>query len=83
LGITDPAKSFHSFRHTVADRLKQLGVAESFISELLGHSSGDTMSYGRYGKQYKPGLLMAEAVEKISYKLDFKGLKRSLFLPNT
>ena len=65
--ITDPAKSFHSFRHTVADRLKQLGVAESFIAELLGHSSGDTMSFGRYGKRYQPQVLKKEAVQRIEF----------------
>jgi len=71
LKITDPAKSFHSFRHTVADRLKQLGVAEAFISELLGHSSGDSMTFGRYGKRYQPKILKKEAVEKIKFNLDF------------
>ena len=76
LQITDPAKSFHSFRHTVADRLKQLGVAESFISELLGHSSGDSMTFGRYGKRYQPKVLMEEAVKRIEYGIDFKGLKK-------
>ena len=76
LGITDPAKSFHSFRHTVADRLKQLGVAESFIAELLGHSSGDTMSFGRYGKRYQPKVLMKEAVKKIDYQFIIQNLTK-------
>jgi len=40
LRITDKKTSFHSFQHTVANRLKQKGVAESYIGELLGHSSG-------------------------------------------
>ena len=67
LGISE--KTFHSFRHTVADRLKQLGIAESFISELLGHSSGDTMTFGRYGKRYQPKVLMKEVVKRIEYDL--------------
>ncbi len=69
LEITDPSKSFHSFRHTVADRLKHLGVAESFIAELLGHSSGDTMSFGRYGKRYQPKVLMEETVSKTKKRI--------------
>ncbi len=76
LGITDPAKTFHSFRHTVGNGLKQQGIAESFISELLGHSSGDTQSFSRYGKKYRPQLLLEEAVQKIEYKVDFNDLKR-------
>ena len=76
LEITDPAKTFHSFRHTVADGLKQLGVAESFISELLGHSSGDTMSFGRYGKRYQPKVLMEEVVKRIKFELDCNHLKK-------
>ncbi len=70
LKITDPSKTYHSFRHTVADRLKQRGVAESFISELLGHSTGDSMSTGRYGKRYQPMVLMDEAVKRIKFDLE-------------
>jgi integrase len=76
LGITDPSKTFHSFRHTVGNGLKQQGIAESFISELLGHSSGDTQSFTRYGKKYRPQLLLEEAVQKIEYKADFNDLKK-------
>lgn len=76
LGITDPQLSFHSFRHNVGNGLKQKKIQESFVSELLGHSSGNSMSYGRYGKEYRPKLLMEEIVKKISYKLDFMRLKK-------
>ncbi|WP_256581580.1 site-specific integrase [Pseudomonas sp. GW460-12-10-14-TSB1] len=39
LGFRDDAakKDFHSFRHTLADHLKQKGVAESLVGGLLGH----------------------------------------------
>ncbi len=72
VGIKDPEKTFHSFRHTVADVLKQKGILESYISEYLGHSSGDSETFGRYGKQYRPRVLMEEVVERIRYKVDFK-----------
>ena len=76
VGITD--KVFHSFRHTVADGLKQKGVRESYISEFLGHVSGtgDSETFGRYGKQYRPGVLMEEVVQRIEYGLDFQVLKK-------
>ena len=76
LGIGDSSKTFHSFRHTVGNGLKQKGVSENFISEMLGHSSGNTMSFGRYSQQYRPGVMLDETVKKIEYKVNFSGLKR-------
>lgn len=61
----DPAKVFHSFRHTVADTLKQGGVSEPVAAALLGHDQGG-ITFGRYGKRYLPERLV-EAVEMISY----------------
>ncbi len=61
----DPHKVFHSFRHTVANILKQTGVPESVAAGLLGHEQGG-ITFNRYGKRYLPSRL-AEAVEAISY----------------
>jgi integrase len=56
---TDPLKTFHSLRHTFADTLKQAGVQETLISELMGHVNG-SITTGRYGKRFRPqGLLEA------------------------
>ncbi len=44
-------KDFHSFRHTFANKLKQMGVEEYKVSELLGHTNGNSITYNRYGKQ--------------------------------
>lgn len=44
-------KSFHSFRHTFIDRLKQLGALENHVAELVGHTV-DSETFGRYGKAY-------------------------------
>ncbi len=63
----DPLKCFHSFRHTVANTLKQLGIQDVLISELLGHAN-DSITTGRYGKRYKPQVLL-EAVSKLDYEL--------------
>lgn len=48
--------NFHSFRHTVANKLKQQGVEERYIAALLGHSAGG-ITHNRYGKQYEPAVL--------------------------
>lgn len=50
-------KDFHSFRHTAADHLKQLGVAESLVGGLLGHQTGG-ITFSRYGKDFKPEVLV-------------------------
>jgi integrase len=57
-------KDFHSFRHTVADQLKQQGVSESLASALLGHMSGG-ITFGRYGKDWQPQKLLS-VVEYLS-----------------
>jgi integrase len=62
---TDPLKVFHSLRHTLADTLKQAGVAEGVISEILGHSNA-SITTGRYGKRFRPQVLL-DALVKLTY----------------
>jgi integrase len=62
---TDPLKTFHSFRHTVANHLKQKDVQESQIAELLGHTQ-DSITMSRYGKRYQPKVLL-DALMKLDY----------------
>lgn len=62
----DEGKVFHSFRHTVTDTLKQIGVAETVIAEIVGHSTSGSMTMGRYGKRYQPKVLL-EALVKLDY----------------
>jgi integrase len=40
--------AFHSFRHTIANHLKQLGAGEKKISAILGHADRNisTVVYG-------------------------------------
>ncbi|WP_434580465.1 site-specific integrase [Pseudomonas sp. Z5-35] len=58
LGFRDDAvrKDFHSFRHTLADHLKQKGVSEALVGGLLGHQTGG-ITFGRYGKDFRPDVL--------------------------
>jgi integrase len=63
----DPLKSFHSLRHSFADNLKQLGVQESLIAELMGHTNS-SITTGRYGKRYQAKVLLG-VVERLDYGL--------------
>ena len=72
MGITDSKKVFHSYRHTVANNLKQKRIAVSETAEILGHSD-DTQTYGRYGKMYNPSTLV-NAVNAIDYNIDISPL---------
>src|SRR5262245_28379460 len=67
LGIDRPNVNFHSFRHTVGDRLRKAGVSEDDRAALLGHEDERITSriYGHNG----PGLHRLRAiVEKIHYR---------------
>jgi integrase len=66
LGIVRPGVNFHSFRHTVGDRLRKAGVQESDIAAVLGHEDERITSrvYGHDG----PGLRRLKGiVEKLRY----------------
>jgi integrase len=66
LGIVRPGVNFHSFRHTVGDRLRKAGVQESDIAAVLGHEDERITSrvYGHDG----PGLQRLQVIiEKLGY----------------
>jgi integrase len=67
LGIVRPGVNFHSFRHTVGDRLRKAGVPEDDRAALLGHEDERITSrvYGHDG----PGLhRLKDIVEKLNYR---------------
>ena len=72
IGITDPKITFHSFRHTFIDQLKQLDVPDGKIQELVGHAN-HSITTGRYGKPYRPAALK-EIIEGLDYGLDLRKL---------
>ncbi|WP_136525825.1 site-specific integrase [Geomonas ferrireducens] len=61
----DPLKTLHSMRHSFADNLKQLGVQDNLISELMGHAN-NSITTGRYGKRYQAKVLL-EVVSRLDY----------------
>jgi integrase len=72
IGLTDPKKTFHSFRHTFIDRLKQQDVPDGKIQELVGHAN-HSITTGRYGKPYRP-IAQKEIIEALDYGLDLREL---------
>lgn len=60
-------KDFHSFRHTLADHLKQKGVSEALVGGILGHQTGG-ITFSRYGKDFRPEVL-APVVEMLTWEV--------------
>ena len=70
LGLPKGTKVFHSFRHTLRDKLTLSGVPNEHIRELLGHEQiGET--FGRYGSSI-PVNVLAESLEKLDFHLEIK-----------
>jgi len=66
-GVTGEGKCFHSFRHTVANHLKQKGVEPVKIAAIIGHKD-ESMTTGRYGDPYRPTALK-EIIEMLDFDL--------------
>ena len=64
LGIKKKGKNFHSFRHTVVNKLTSKKVYEPFIKELIGHSH-DSITMDVYGGKKPLDVLLNECVLKI------------------
>ena len=62
-GIDDSKKTFHSFRHTLIDDLRDAGVQDSLIKRIVGHEDS-AVTFGVYGSR-TPLKAMQEALEHI------------------
>ncbi|WP_435652841.1 site-specific integrase [Pseudomonas putida] len=62
-GTTDPRKTFHSFRHTFIDDLRDAGVQDSLIKRMVGHEDS-SVTFGIYGSR-TPIKAMVEAMKHI------------------
>ena len=70
LGLPKGTKVFHSFRHTLRDKLTLNGVPNEHIRELLGHEQiGET--FGCYGSSI-PISVLAASLEKLSFSFEPK-----------
>lgn len=65
MGIADPKKTFHSFRHTMIDDLRDAGVQDSLIKRIAGHEDS-AVTFGVYGSRI-PIKAMAEALGHLSW----------------
>jgi integrase len=77
-GIESPPrkKSFHSFRHTFINHLKQKGVQEAYIAEFVGHTNA-SITMERYGKRYEVAKLTEQIIKNLDYGIDLSHLKES------
>lgn len=50
LGVTEPTKTFHSFRHSVIDKLRSFQAPDYAIKEIVGHSD-ESATHGTYGSR--------------------------------
>jgi integrase len=62
-GVTDARKTFHSFRHTIIDDLRDAGVQDSLIKRIVGHEDG-AVTFSVYGSR-SPLKAMMEAIRHI------------------
>lgn len=69
--INNPKQSFHSFRHTFIDTLKQQGVKEELVAVVVGHSR-KSITFNVYGKDYSVSYIKEEVIDKINYFLSHK-----------
>jgi integrase len=66
-GIENKKLVMYSLRHSVTTKLLHAGVAESLISQLVGHTN-NSMTSGRYGKSF-PIKQMAEALTELKWEV--------------
>ena len=62
-GIDDSKKTYHSFRHTLIDDLRDAGVQDSLIKRIVGHEDS-AVTFGVYGSR-TPLKAMLEALQHI------------------
>jgi integrase len=69
LGLTDPALTFHSFRHTFVAELRRLKCNSSIMKELLGHAQTDvTSEYGRTDRHLHELGDLNDEIMRITFK---------------
>ncbi len=66
IGVDGDGQTFHGFRHSVITKFRDNEILETFVAEIVGHESGETMSYKRYAKKGQLTPLI-NAIEKVSY----------------
>jgi len=79
-GVTGEKKTFHAFRHSFANVLKQdYDVQMPMVSEVLGHA-GNSITSDRYAQRYAPDVLLERVIMKLQFDVDLGHLKGSQFV---
>ena len=63
-GIIDTRKTFHSFRHTLIDDLRDAGVQDSLIKRIAGHEDS-AVTFSVYGSR-TPLKAMLDAIRQVA-----------------
>jgi integrase len=72
LGMPSRRKVFHSFRHTLSDKLREVHALDHEIKLLLGHEVG-SVTHDVYGSQ--PVKALNEVLAKVDFGIDLNHLK--------
>lgn len=67
-GVIDNLKTFHSFRHTVINFLKQRNEVKEKVSAIVGHKE-TSITMGWYGKPYEPSNLVS-TIESLDFQIE-------------
>ena len=70
MGIDSKDKTFHSFRHTMTNQLKQKGNIQSHVGALTGHQD-ESITFGLYGSAYEPNVLLP-IIEQLTFPINPK-----------
>jgi len=79
-GVTDKAKVFHSFRHTVKDALRRGRADHEMREALIGHAQASTVSWG-YGANAMLSRFGAAALSDAINRISYPGLDLSRVRP--
>jgi integrase len=79
-GVTDKAKVFHSFRHTVKDALRRGRADHEMREALIGHAQASSVSWG-YGANAMLSRFGAAALSDAINSISYPGLDLSRVKP--
>lgn len=80
VGVTDQAKVFHSFRHTVKDALRRGNADHEIREALIGHAQASSVSWG-YGANAMLSRFGAANLSKAVNSISYHGLDLSKVKP--
>ena len=68
IGIQDPRKCFHSFRHGFKDACRSCGISKEIHDRITGHASSDAGD--RYGGDDYPLKPLSDAMQRLQFAME-------------